>query len=300
MPDVKPVRTINDIPGWFTWTDQQLFRYFLGLAAPQEPGDLVELGVYMGKSAALIGEYQRPGERFVVCDLFNSESDLANNIENTRSYRQLTRESFENNYRAVRGDLPEVVEGLSSTITEHVEPGRARFVHIDASHLYEHVVTDIDSAMTMLAPHGVVVFDDIQSPHTPGVAAAVWAAVGDRRLSPVCISPSKLYAVVNDPEPAREGLQTWLTRFGRLLWESQRIAGLEVLRIWPPKPAAPAAPATNNAELETLLRRVNRKLTRVEEQVARTNKQLEQSLSRRVQKSVVRRVRSLRDQGSSS
>jgi predicted O-methyltransferase YrrM len=298
VPDLKPVQTINDIPGWFSWTDQQLFRYFLGLAAPEEPGDLVELGAYLGKSAALIGEYQRPGERFVVCDLFESDSDLANNIENTRSYRQLTREAFENNYRALRGDLPEIVQGLSSTITEHVDPGKARFVHIDASHLYEHVVIDITSAMTMLAPNGVVVFDDFRSRHTPGVAAAVWGAVADGRLRPVCISLSKLYAVAGDPGPVREGLQTWLTRFGRLMWESQQIAGLEVLRIWPPKPAAPAAP-TNNAELENLLRQLDRKLTRVEEQVKRTNRQLELSLPRRVQNSVLRRVRSLRDQRTS-
>jgi predicted O-methyltransferase YrrM len=294
VPDAKPVQTINDIPGWFTWTDQQLFRYLLGPAASEEPGNLVELGVYMGKSAVLIGEYQRPGERFVVCDLFNADSDAANNIENTRSYRQLTRDAFEANYRALRGDLPEVVQGPSSGITEHVEQHSARFVHIDASHLYEHVVTDIQSAVSMLRPDGVVVFDDIQSPHTPGVAAAVWGAVSAGVIKPVFLSPSKLYATVSDPEPVRLGLQEWLTRFGRLMWESQQVAGLEVLRIWPPKvPAKPAA-ATLSPELEAALKRVNRRLTRIEEQQVRTNRQLELRLGHRVQQSLIRRVKTLR------
>lgn len=293
MSDPTPSRTINDIPGWFTWTDQQLFRYFLGAAAPEQPGDLVELGVYLGKSAVLIGEYQRPEERFVVCDLFNADSDLANNIENTRSYRSLTRDSFEDNYRAVRGDLPEVVQGPSSTITEHVSPASVRFMHIDASHLYEHVVTDIESALSLLTADGIVVFDDFQSRHTPGVAAAVWSAVVDGRLKPICLSPSKLYATMADPEPIRLGLQSWLTKFGRLLWETQEIAGLEVVRLWPPPPAKPAAPAAN-PELGDALRRINRRLAKIEQSLAQTNQQLEQSFGRRVQKSVIRRVKKLR------
>ncbi len=298
MPDVNPARTIKDIPGWFAWTDQQLFRYFLGLAAPQEPGHLVELGVYLGKSAALIGEYQRPGERFVVCDLFNGDSDLANTIENSRSYAQLTREAFEENYRAVRGDLPEIVQGLSSTITDHVDAGTVRFLHVDASHLYRHVVGDIASAVTLLSPNGVVVFDDVRAKHTPGVAAAVWAAVGDGRLHPVCVTPCKLYAVVGDPGPVREGLQAWLMLFGRLMWESQDIGDHPVLRIWP-SPPTPRPAKPSNAELEALLRRVDRRLADVEKQVALTNTRLQQNLVRRVGRSVLRRLRVRRDQGRS-
>ena len=292
MADAKPVRTIHDIPGWFSWTDQQMFRHLLGPAAPDEPGDLVELGVYLGKSAAFMGEFQRPGERFVVCDLFNGESDTSNKIENARSYRNLTREEFENNYRAVRGGLPEIVQGLSSTITEHVKPGSARFVHIDASHLYEHVVIDIESALTMLGPGGVAVFDDFRHPHTPGVAAAVWAAVGAGRLHPFCLTESKLYAVAGDPNSVRDGLQAWLIKFGRLLWESQWIAGYEVLRVAPPRSSPPAT----TAELEELIRGMGKKLTRLEKQVASLNRQLAQSLPRRVQKSVLRRVAALRNQ----
>jgi predicted O-methyltransferase YrrM len=303
VPEEKVVRTFADIPGWFTWTDQQLFRHFLGSATPERPGVLVELGVYMGKSAALIGEYLRPGERFVVCDLFNEGSDPENDNENRRSYPHLTRQRFEDNYRAVHGVLPEIVQGLSSTITEHVEPGTARFVHVDASHLYEHVVADIESAATMLGPGGIVVFDDYRSPHTPGVAAAVWAAVATGTIQPVCVTPSKLYATVSDVHTARQGVQDWLLRFGRLMCESQQVAGVELLRIWPPPAATPApaaAPAPAPArqpdpEVQELLRRANRKLTRLEKEVARVNQQLEQRFGTRVQRSLVRRVKSLRD-----
>lgn len=268
MTAASPVSSINDIPGWFSWTDQQLFRYFLGQATQEARGDLVELGTYLGKSAALIGEYVRPGERFVVCDLFNDVSDTANELENSRSYSRLTRQAFEENYQALRGNLPQIIQGPSSLITEYVTPRSARFVHVDASHLYEHVATDIDSAITMLAEQGIVVFDDYRSRHTPGVAAAVWGAVAEGRLRPVCLSGAKFYAVVSDSELVTSNLKDWLSRFGRLQWEVQEIAQREVVRVWPP-----SGPKANDraitAEVRSLLAPLNKRLARIEREVKR-------------------------------
>jgi hypothetical protein len=256
-----PPRTLKDIPGWFRWADQELFKYFLSAGAPEEPGDLVELGVYMGKSAVLMGGCLRAGERFVVCDLFESEAaDEANLQENSASYSSLSRRAFEDNYRALCGDLPEIVHGPSSTIVDHVPAASARFVHVDASHLYEHVAVDVDSAEMMLRKDGIVVFDDYRSEHTPGVAAAVWGAVQEGRLKPICVSPSKLYGAFGDPEGPRQRLQEWLVSFGRLRWQEQRIHGMDVLRVWPPKPPAAVA----DPEVAKQLRQVNRKLGRIE------------------------------------
>lgn len=235
------VTSIADIPGWFTWTDQQVFRYLLRDAAPPEPGHVVELGVYLGKSAALIGEFIRPGERFVVCDLFGASSDQANVHENQWSYKALTQQQFEHNYRSLRGDLPEVVTAASSTITAYLPAGSVRFLHVDASHLYEHVKEDVASAVTLLRDDGIVVFDDMRSPHTPGVPAAVWGAVERGLLRPLLLTPSKLYAVRGDPAPYVAGLRDWLARFGRLQWEVQEVAGTTLLRVWPPT-TPPAAP----------------------------------------------------------
>ena len=39
------VKTIDDIPGWFPWIDQVVFRHFLSPGSVVAHGDLVELGV---------------------------------------------------------------------------------------------------------------------------------------------------------------------------------------------------------------------------------------------------------------
>lgn len=199
---------LADVRGWFPNLDQLIFGTLLDRQeAHGEPGDLLELGVFMGKSAIFLGHHLRDGDRFTVCDLFESDApDAANNAETSRSYRTLTREAFERNYLSFHDTLPRVLHGPSSIVPGEVEPRSCRFVHIDASHLYEHVRGDIVAARDILLPGGIVVLDDFRSEHTPGVALATWEAVLDGGLRPVCLTTQKLYATWGDPEPLRKAM----------------------------------------------------------------------------------------------
>ncbi|MFJ8188552.1 class I SAM-dependent methyltransferase [Streptomyces sp. NPDC096094] len=199
---------LNDVPGWFWPLDQVLFSWFLERQERRgTPGDLLELGVYLGKSAILLGHHLRDGETLTVCDLFETEPpDAANRAEAAKSYSSLTRQAFERNYLSFHDTLPKIVQAVSSTITDEVAPGTCRFAHIDASHLYEHVQGDIGAARDLLLPDGIVVLDDFRSEHTPGVAVAAWEAVLNRGLRPVCLSSQKLYGTWGDPEPVQEEL----------------------------------------------------------------------------------------------
>lgn len=235
---LPPVKTMNDIPGWFYWADRAMFRAILEAQRDTAPGHLVELGTYMGKSSVVVGEFQRPDERFVVVDLFEgvdvlgeTEADRANLKESLQSYKSLTRQAFEHYYSAIRGDLPEVVAGMSSEIVDHIEPGTVRFMHIDASHLYEAVRVDVDSAFQLLRPGGVVVFDDIRSEHTPGVTAAAWEAVFRYGMIPIALTTQKLYAVFSEPEPARDAVRKLYETDERIWHEVQDIAGHPVARL---------------------------------------------------------------------
>ncbi|MEZ5382743.1 MAG: class I SAM-dependent methyltransferase [Microthrixaceae bacterium] len=196
-------RTLDDIPGWFILTDRWIFERILTWQnANQEPGDLVELGVYKGKSAVHIGRFVQPGESFTVLDLFedvHDESDLHQADRN--AYRTLSEDEFRANYLAFHDELPAVVRGLSSEIEDHVEAGSCRLVHIDASHMYEHVLADAQAARRLLRPDGVVVFDDYRTEHTPGTACAVWETIINSDLHPICASPMKMYATWGDPGP---------------------------------------------------------------------------------------------------
>ncbi|AYG84701.1 hypothetical protein DWB77_06915 [Streptomyces hundungensis] len=242
----------SDVKGWFWPVDQLLFDWFLTRqdCAPRGTGDLLELGAYLGKSAIFIGAYQRPGEEFTVCDLFDSPApDDPNSAEMGRSYATLTRRAFEANYLAFHERLPTVVQAPTSVIASRLTPGSCRFIHVDASHLYEHVRGDIEAAKELSAPDAIVAFDDFRAEHCPGVAAAVWGAVATTGLKLICITGTKAYGTWGDPEPARAELLEWLTSRTDLWHGVEEVAGAPLIRIsgkkaqapTPPQPLRPAA-----------------------------------------------------------
>jgi predicted O-methyltransferase YrrM len=254
-----PPASLDTVKGWFYPKDQALMTWLLDRQDRLEPpGDLLELGSYLGKSAILLGSHRRPGETFTVCDLFDSTpSDERNKTENAWSYSALTRQAFEGNYLTFHEELPTIVQSATDEITRHVAAGSCRFVHIDASHLWQHVQGDIGAARLLLRPGGLVVCDDYRSEHTPGVAAAVWTAVADKGLRPICLSGNKFYGTWGDPEPVQAELVAWLNSFHRHLPEYQDILGHRIVRVcrWddPPTPAlkplraAPEADAARSA-----------------------------------------------------
>ncbi|MFI8361659.1 class I SAM-dependent methyltransferase [Streptomyces sp. NPDC085612] len=247
-PDGEPAplvpTTYDEVKGWFSAYDQVLFDWFLTRQNSEgEPGDLLELGAFMGKSAIFLGRYLRPGEQFTVCDLFDSPAtDDFNVAENRSSYPTLTRRGFETNYLAFHEALPTLIQAPTSVVADRVKPASCRFVHVDASHLYEHVVTDIASSRLVATPDAVVVFDDYRSEHCPGVAAAVWTAVVTGGLHPVCVSGSKLYATWGDPAPHQAALRAWLEERTDLWHGVDVIDGRPMVRIGDQGVVAPEAP----------------------------------------------------------
>ncbi|MEG3630920.1 class I SAM-dependent methyltransferase [Streptomyces poriticola] len=264
---------LKDVPGWFWPLDQVLFTWFLQRQTDLgTQGDLLELGAYLGKSAILLGHHLQAGETFTVCDLFGSDApDQANRAESAGSYATLTRQAFERNYLAFHDTLPTVVQAPTSVITDEVAPGSCRFVHVDASHLYEHVRDDIEAARELLLPEGIVVLDDYRSEHTPGVAVAAWEAVLNGGLRPVCLSTQKLYATWADPEPVQEELLALLEARSDVSVSVQEAAGHRLVRargrsMQPPPfphsrhytPPAPAAAVRSAAVRPAATARVRR------------------------------------------
>lgn len=243
----RPTR-LADVKGWFFTADQLMFDWFLARQERlKEPGDLLELGAYMGKSAIFMGARLRAGDRFTVCDLFDSPAeDASNSKEMAKSYATLTRRAFEANYLSFHDELPHLVQGLSSVIRTHVEDDSCRFAHIDASHLYEHVHGDILAVKELLRPHGVVVLDDYRAEHCPGVAAATWQAVTTGGLKPLCITGTKFYGTWGDAEPVRAELLEWLRSRDDLWHEVQEVAGQPLIRLSAKGAKEPAHPVSRH------------------------------------------------------
>ncbi|MFJ4798087.1 class I SAM-dependent methyltransferase [Kitasatospora purpeofusca] len=231
----RPAARREDIPGWFFRLDQEAFGHLLtAQSASGTTGDILELGSYLGRSAVLLGDHLRPGEHLTVCDLFDSEAgDADNAAEMTMSYRaSLTRSGFEANYLAFHPELPTIVQAPTSVLADgRVPDGSCRFVHIDASHLYEHVAGDIEVARRALSGEGLVVLDDYRSEHTPGVSAAVWQAVFTGGLRPVLLTPMKFYGTWGDPEPVRRALLARDWRAEGFTVDEDTIADASVLRL---------------------------------------------------------------------
>ncbi|SHK90204.1 class I SAM-dependent methyltransferase [Actinacidiphila paucisporea] len=240
--------SLAEVKGWFFPVDQVLFDWFLTRQSElTEPGDLLEIGAYMGKSAIFMGSYLRSGETFTVCDLFDSPArDDANSAEMRYSYSTLTRRSFESNYLSFHDELPTVIQGLSSLVRDRVQAASCRFAHIDGSHLYEHVRGDIEDTRTLLHPHGIVALDDYRSEHCPGVAAAVWEAVATGGLNPVCVTGTKLYGTWGDPGPVREQLLEFLAGRDDLWHAVEAVAGGKLVRVKGAGAVLPAQPPSRH------------------------------------------------------
>ncbi|NGO78335.1 class I SAM-dependent methyltransferase [Streptomyces sp. YC504] len=236
IPTARRPRALDDVPGWFQPVDQDLFGVLIEATGP-EPGDLAEMGCYLGQSAILMGRHLGPGDVLTVCDLFGDETHGSYSRRGTLAYyrKRLTRDAFEANYLAFHEELPRIVHGRTVELAEELAAKSCRFVHIDASHQYEDVSGDIDIARRALRPHGIVALDDYRTEHVPGVAAAVWEAVFTKGLRPVCVSPAKLYATWGDPGPFQRALRGWAAeRTDRTVGEDT-IDGGTVLRIAPSK-----------------------------------------------------------------
>jgi hypothetical protein len=271
-PSETPTPThLDEVPGWFSWIDQQLFTWFLERQERIEPpGDLLELGAYLGKSAILIGDHVRDNESFTVCDLFDSDApDNANQAEMRRSYKTLTRTGFERNYLAFHDELPEIVQAPTYQIVDHVPERSCRFIHVDASHLYEHVHGDIEASRDLLRDGGVLVCDDYRAHHTPGVAAALWPRIVHGDFQPICASPAKVYGIWGDAGPIQQELIDWLAGREECWHQVQEVAGRSLVLVNAQRPKG------GNAEVKKLKKQLDR------EQQARRAKEKELAAVRR-------------------
>ncbi|MEM6107863.1 class I SAM-dependent methyltransferase [Mycobacterium sp. 050272] len=231
----------NSVPGAFWDIDFLLFDQIFSMQLHHDiRGDLLEIGALYGKSAIVLGCHARLEEKVIICDIFNdTEGDIENIAENAQTYGGLSRKKFEENYSQWVARPPVVLAELSEHLIDRVEAKTLRFVHIDGSHLYNVVCRDIADTRGLMTDNGVVVMDDFRAIHTPGVAAAVWEAVSNHGLIPICISEQKFYGAWN-PDTARstrEYLTRWLASQGEAVnYGIQDVAGTSLLIIQNPPP----------------------------------------------------------------
>ena len=194
------VKGRESVPGWFDRADAELFNAIdEAQCSAGVVGDILEIGCYQGSSAILLGYLRRSNERLVICDLFQGAATTLDDFHlRHNAYADLSRESFEANFLKFHQTLPEIFAQPSTTLAGSDFGRTFRIIHVDGSHDYEIVRSDLLLAKSLLVPGGFVIFDDIITLHTPGVTAAVWEGVIRDGLIPL-FQTHKLYGTWNNP-----------------------------------------------------------------------------------------------------
>jgi hypothetical protein len=191
---------IDTVPGWFLRPDARLLllaheaQRACGVA-----GHLLEIGVFKGRSAVLLGYlFDSTTERLVVADLFDHVDAVAEG-DNWRpeGTQRPQYDEFVTNYARFHGGLPEIIVGPSSDLDpETLGPATFRLIHVDGAHDWVNVDADIALVRQLASDDAILVFDDVGNPGYPAVGARVWAEVLAGQLHPI-VATTKLYATTN-------------------------------------------------------------------------------------------------------
>lgn len=133
---------------------------YLSLLVADLPGDLVEIGVWRGKSLMLMNEVSNHERRVIGIDPF----ELDNQFEEFSHYKELL--------------LPDavIIRGCSELSAERfydLSP-KVALLHIDGGHTRRHVLLDFLLYSPSIVPGGFIVFDDYRDDqHSPEVGPAV-------------------------------------------------------------------------------------------------------------------------------
>jgi SAM-dependent methyltransferase len=176
----------REIEGWFFPVDAYLFGYIDEVQRRESiAGNLYEIGVHHGKTAAFLARMRRDGELLGVCDVFDQQ---ALNVDRSG---EGNRAIFERN---LRGHDVRVHARLSSALTEDDTTESCRFFHIDGGHRAEDVVNDLEVASRALLPDGVVAVDDLFNPNWPGVGEGFYRfiAANPEVFVPIVIGGNKV------------------------------------------------------------------------------------------------------------
>jgi hypothetical protein len=132
-----------------------------------------------------------------VCDIFSLKSDELNDLENRKSYPNFGLEVFKDNMQKFAKAIPEIIVSDSARLKSSDLGEKYRFIHLDGSHLFDHISKDLDLAIQIIDPnYGIIAIDDFRAAHTPGTSAAIWMEIANKRLVPTVITETKMYCMM--------------------------------------------------------------------------------------------------------
>jgi predicted O-methyltransferase YrrM len=155
------LRAFVDVPGWFypqsaaTWDILLSYQEAHGIV-----GNLLEIGVYQGKSAGMAALHRQGEESCVFVD-------------------PLPMDGIRQRLEQLLPDAKcEYIQELSQYLPRHAFVRDAardfRWIHIDGEHSAQAMQNDLTIAETLLSDRGILVVDDFFSPSYPQITQAVF------------------------------------------------------------------------------------------------------------------------------
>ena len=158
-------------------------------------GHLLEIGVYQGRSAIVLGFLRKNSEQLHLCDPFEAPSvDSPNFLADTLDwYNGYNQDLVEANYLRFHDQLPHIHACSSRELHDRLEPALFCFIHLDGSHDEETIHSDFELARKLLVDGGVLAISGYRNVYTLELAAAVWKEVATSSLVPLCATESHLF-----------------------------------------------------------------------------------------------------------
>lgn len=144
-PFPEILATANAIPGMMSDFSVQIFDTLFDLQNRNGiTGPMLEIGVYMGKSASVLAAHARPSERVVLVDVHKHFSpEIEEKYLGTCEFLLMPSEKF----RAGFADYSAMKRSF-------------RYIHVDSSHQYRATLGELKIVDELLADGGIACFDD--------------------------------------------------------------------------------------------------------------------------------------------
>ena len=162
----EKAKIIESMDGWINRESHAIFDFLFEFQKSNKlNGNLMEIGVYHGKTSAIMSEFVEQDEKLFMVDpwLEAYKSEILKNLE---SYSQIEQNKLKM--------LPISSQDLIRDIDNQLY-GSFRFIHIDGNHTAQFLYNDLITADKLLnSVYGIVAIDDFMCYLYPQVTECVY------------------------------------------------------------------------------------------------------------------------------